>query len=101
MRIVFFLLLLANLAFFALAYLGGGRASDESQLVQQQLNPQEIRLLSSDQIAKLAAERAKLAVERPKAGLKTPLVRLELGPFSPAQAPRGQKAPKPPPPGGR
>src|SRR5882672_12311104 len=101
MRIVFFLLLLANLAFFAWAYLGGGRASDESQLVQQQLNPQEIRLLSSDQIAKLAAERAKLAVERPKTVLKTPVVCLELGAFSPAEAPRVQKALEPLALGGR
>ena len=74
-----FLLLLANLAFFALAYFGAGRASDESQLVQQQLNPQEIRLLSADQIAKLAAERAKQAVERPKTPLKTPVVCLGIG----------------------
>jgi len=94
-RIVFFLLLLANLAFFALAYFGAGRALDESQLVQQQLNPQEIRLLSADQIAKLAAERAKQAVERPKTALKTPVVCLELGAFSPAEAPRVQQALEP------
>jgi hypothetical protein len=94
-RIVFFLLLLANLAFFAWAYLGAGRASDESQLVQQQLNPQEIRLLSADQIAKLAAERAKQAVERPKTVLKAPVVCLELGAFSLAEAPRVQQALEP------
>ncbi|HZE10971.1 MAG TPA: hypothetical protein VE034_05265 [Burkholderiales bacterium] len=95
MRIVFFLLLLANLAFFAWAYFAGAGRSDESQLVEQQLNPQEIRLLSADQIARLAAERAKQAVERPKAALRTPVGCLELGAFSPAEAPRVQQALEP------
>jgi len=94
-RIVFFLLLLANLAFFAWAYFAGAGRSDESQLVEQQLNPQEIRLLSADQIARLAAERAKQAVERPKAALRTPVGCLELGAFSPAEAPRVQQALEP------
>jgi hypothetical protein len=95
-RIVFFLLLLANLAFFAWTYLGSGRASDEPQLIEQQLNPQEIRLLSADQVAKLAAERAKQAAERPKAPAKPPVAAcLELGGFSPGDAPQVQKALEP------
>src|SRR5262245_19360065 len=95
-RIVFFLLLLANLGFFAWAYFGGGRAADEPQLMQQQLNPQEIRLLSADQIAKLAAERAKQAVDRPKAPARAAVVAcLEFGAFSPAEAPRVQQALEP------
>jgi hypothetical protein len=94
-RTVFFLLLLANLAFFAWAYFGPGRASEEPQLMEQQLNPQEIRLLGADQVAKLAAERAKEA-ERPKAPPKTPLVAcLELGAFSPGDVPRVQQALEP------
>jgi hypothetical protein len=91
-RIVFFLLLLANLGFFAWAYFGSGRASDEPQLMEQQLNPQEIRLLSSEQIA----ERAKQTAERPRPPSKTSVVAcLELGAFSPADAPRVQKALEP------
>lgn len=96
MRIVFFLLLLANLAYFAWTYLGAGRASDEPQLLEQQLNPQEIKLLTADQIAKLAAERAKLAAERPKAPPKAPLVAcLELGGFNPSDVPQVQKVLEP------
>lgn len=92
-RIVFFLLLLANLVFFSWAYFGTGRAADEPQLMEQQLNPQEIRLLSSDQVAKLAAERAKVVAERPKPLLRAPVVAcLELGAFNPVDAPRVQQA---------
>lgn len=58
MRTVFFLLVLANLAFFAWSYLGS-HASGEAQLVDQQLNPQAIRLLTPEQRAALAAERTK------------------------------------------
>ena len=96
MRIVFFLLLLANLAFFAWTYIGSGRSSDEPQLMQQQFNPQEIRLLSPDQIAKLAAERAKQLAERPKQAPKTAVVAcLELGAFGPGEVPRVQQALEP------
>lgn len=93
MRTVFFLLLLANLAFFAWAYFGAGRAPEEAQLMEQQLNPQEIRLLSADQVAKLAAERAKQA-ERPKAAPKA-VACLELGPFGLGEVPRVQQALEP------
>jgi hypothetical protein len=95
-RIVFFLLLLANLALFAWTYLGSGHASDEPQLMNQQLNPQEIRLLSSEQIAKLAAERAKQAAERPKTPPKISVAAcLELGGFNPGDVPQVQKALEP------
>jgi SPOR domain len=94
-RIVFFLLLLANLGFFAWTYLGADRPSNEPQLVQQQLNPQEIRLLSPDQVAKLAADRAKQAAERPRPSRATLVPCLELGAFSPADVPRVQQALEP------
>ena len=95
MRIVFFLLLLANLAFFAWAYFGAGRASEEPQLMEQQVNPQEIRLLSGEQIAKLAAERAK-QTDRAKVPSKSPPVAcLELGAFSPTDVTRVQQALEP------
>ena len=42
MKIATFLLLFANLGLFAWIYFGGDRASDEPQLMEQQLNPQEI-----------------------------------------------------------
>ena len=96
MRIAFFLLLLANLAFFAWTYLGAGRASDEPQLIEQQLNPHEIRLLSSEEVSKLAAERAKQAAERPKTPPKPPVAAcLELGGFSPSDVAQVQKALEP------
>jgi len=56
-KTVTFLLLFANLGFFAWIYFGAGRASDEPQLMEQQLNPQAIRLLRADQLAALGAER--------------------------------------------
>jgi sporulation related protein len=95
-RIVFFLLLLANIGFFAWAYFGAGRASDEPQLMQQQLNPQEIRLLSQEQVVKLAAERAKQIAERPRSSARAPVTAcLELGAFSLTDAPRVEKALEP------
>ena len=96
MRIFFFLLLLANFAFFAWTYLGAGHASDEPQLIEQQLNPQEIRLLSGEQIAKLAAERAKQVSERPRAPPKPPVAAcLEVGGFNPGDVAQVQKALEP------
>jgi hypothetical protein len=96
-RTVFFLLLLANLAFFAWTYFGAGRASDEPQLIEQQLNPNEIRLLNGEQVAKLAADRAKQAAERPKPPPpKAPVAAcLELGGFNPGDVAQVQKALEP------
>jgi len=95
-RIVFFLLVLANLAFFAWVYFGTSWISDERQLMEQQLNPQEIRLLSADQVAKLAAERAKQIAERPKPLSKPSAIAcLELGAFNTGDAPRVQQALEP------
>jgi len=70
-RTVFFLLLAANLGFLAWSYFGG-RGSTEAQLMEQQLNPQAIRLLGAEQLAALAAERAKQVAERPKPPPPTP-----------------------------
>jgi hypothetical protein len=95
-RVAFFLLLLANLVFFAWAYVGTGRVSDEPQLMEQQLNPQEIRLLSSDQVAKLAAERAKQIAERPRPSPRPSAIAcLEFGAFNAGDAPRVQQALEP------
>src|SRR5258706_9941869 len=64
--------------------------------MEQQLNPQAIRLLSADQLAALAAERRKQTAERPKPPPKATLAAcLELGAFSPGDAARGQQALEP------
>ena len=55
MRTVFFLLLLANVLFFAYGRLGDVLFPGESQLLEQQINPQAIRLLPAAQLAKAAA----------------------------------------------
>src|SRR6266516_798741 len=65
-KTVTFLLLFANLGLFAWIYFGAGRTSDEPQLMDQQLNPQAIRLLRADQLAALATERTKQTAERAK-----------------------------------
>jgi hypothetical protein len=53
MRTVFFLLLLGNAAFFAWSWFAQA-ASDESQLLQQQLHPEAIHVLTPEQVAKAA-----------------------------------------------
>ena len=86
MKIIFFVLLLANLGFLAWTYFGAGPALSEAQLMEQQLNPQAIRLLNAEQVAALATERP---IPPPK-----PIVTacLELGAFNPADVARVQLA---------
>ncbi len=95
MKTVTFLLLFANLGFFAWIYFGAGRASDEPQLMEQQLNPQAIRLLRADQVAALTTERTKQTVERAKSPPKATAACLELGAFNPGDASRVQQALEP------
>ena len=98
MRIVFFLLLLANLGYFAWNNFGPGAAPDDQQLTEQELNPQAIRLLSSQQVAALAAERPKQAPERPKpppAPRPATTACLEFGAFNLADVPRAEQALEP------
>jgi hypothetical protein len=102
-RTVFFLLLFANIGFLAWIYFGAGRASTEAQLMEQQLNPQAIRLLSAEQLAALAAERAKQATERAKPSPPPPpppkvvavAACLELGAFNPGDVARVQQVLEP------
>jgi len=95
-KTVSFLLLLANFGFFAWIYFGAGRASEEPQLMEQQLNPQAIRLLRADQVAALAAERTKQIPERGKPPPKATLAAcLEFGAFSPGDGARVQQALEP------
>ena len=86
MRTVFLLLLLANLGFLGWSYFGAGPTLSESQLVEQQLNPEAIRLLSAEQVAALAAQRPK---PPPKPAVAACL---ELGAFNPADVARVQQA---------
>jgi len=107
-RTVFFLLLAANLGFLAWTYFGADRASTEAQLMEQQLNPQAIRLLGAEQLAALAAERAKQATERAKPPPPPPpptppppppkvtvAACLELGAFNPGEVARVQQVLEP------
>jgi len=95
-KTVTFLLLFANLGLFAWIYFGAGRTSDEPQLMDQQLNPQAIRLLRADQLAALATERTKQTVERAKPPPKANVAAcLELGAFNPGDAARVQLALEP------
>lgn len=64
MRLLFFILLLANGLFFAYAWFGpGAQASGDARIIGQQLNPQKIRLLAPDQVSALTrkSEPPKLA----------------------------------------
>lgn len=97
-RIVFFLLLLANLGYFAWSNFDLSAPSDEKQLVDQQLNPQAIRLLGPEQMARLAADRVKQTVQRPKAPpapKATVAACLEFGAFNLADVPRAEQALQP------
>ena len=94
MRTVFFLLLFANLGLLAWTYFADP-ASTEAQLMEQQLNPQAITLLSPEQLSALAAERAKQVAARPKLPPPPPpppkvavAACLELGAFNPGEIAR-------------
>jgi hypothetical protein len=51
MRILFFILALANAAFFAYAWFGSGaQAGGDAQIINQQLNREKIRLLEPQQV---------------------------------------------------
>jgi hypothetical protein len=108
MRIVFYVLLLANLAFFAWSWLAR-TGSGEAQLLDQQLHPEAIRLLTPEQVAKAAAKQVPPAPAKPAAGApeKAPAETqaaakapepvkvaacLELGAFNSAEAARVEQA---------
>jgi hypothetical protein len=55
MRVLVLLLLLANVAFFAWTTLAPGASSGEAYLVQQQINPERIRVLSPREAGEMAA----------------------------------------------
>ncbi|HEY5292163.1 MAG TPA: hypothetical protein VIJ43_07615, partial [Burkholderiales bacterium] len=54
MRTVFFILVLANVAFFAFAWSdSSAEANGDAQIIGKQLNPEKIRLLTSEQVSAL------------------------------------------------
>jgi hypothetical protein len=112
MRTVFFVLLLANMAFFAWSWFAQA-ASGESQLLDQQLHPEAIRLLTPEQVAKSAAKQvpppkpaAQAAAPKPteaetpktvQAAAKPPeavkvAACMELGAFNPAESVKVEQA---------
>ncbi len=89
MRIAFFLLVLANAAFFAYAWWSGDAdANGEAQLIAQQLNPEKMRLLGQTEVGALTRKS-----EAPKAEpAKAALACLEWGGFGSADAERAAQA---------
>ncbi len=87
MRTVFFILMLANVAFFAFGWLGSGvEANGDAQIIGQQLNPEKIRLLMPEQVSALT--------RKPEAP-KVPTVCLEWGAFVGGDAARAGQALEP------
>jgi len=92
-RTVFFLLLLANVGFFAWTYVAERRVLDDAQLADRQVNEEAIRVLSPAQVAALVADRAKSVSRAPPKA--TVVACMELGSFSPADVARVQTALEP------
>lgn len=87
MRTVFFILLLANVVFFAYARLGpGAQANGDPQIIGQQLNRERIHLLAPAQVSALTRK-----VELPKVAT----VCLEWGAFAGADTARAAQALEP------
>ena len=87
MRTVFFILMLANVAFFAFARSGSGaEANGDAQIIGQQLNPEKIRLLMPEQVSALTRK-----PEPPKVAT----VCLEWGAFVGGDAARAGQALEP------
>jgi hypothetical protein len=84
MRTAFFILALANAAFFAFAWFDGRAATNgDAHIVSQQLNPEKIRLLMPEQVSALTRK-----AETPKAAS----VCLEWGAFAGNDAARAGQA---------
>ena len=87
MRTLFFILVLANVAFFAYTWTGAGaEAGGERQILGQQISPEKIRLLAPEQASALTRR-----AEAPKPAA----VCLEWGAFSSADATRAGQALEP------
>ncbi|MBE0612511.1 MAG: SPOR domain-containing protein [Burkholderiales bacterium] len=97
MRLLFFILLLANVTFFAYGWFGpGAQAGGDTQIVSQQLNPEKIRLLQPEQVSALArkSEPAKHDTAKPETA-KPMTACLEWGAFGNSDAARAEQALEP------
>ena len=91
MRTVFFIFVLANVAFFAFDWFGGSaEANGEAQIVGQQLNAEKIRLLAPEQVSVLTRK-----PEPPKVAATVATVCLEWGAFVGGDAARAEQALEP------
>lgn len=87
MRTLFFILALANVAFFAYSWVGGGaEANGDAQIIGQQLSPEKIRLLAPEQVGALT--------RKPEAP-KVASVCLEWGAFAGGDVARAAQALEP------
>jgi hypothetical protein len=99
LKTLFFLLLLANVGYFAWNYLGDGGASGDAQRVSEQVNEEAIKLLSAEQVAALVTAKPKSEPTKPPIPKPTPpkpavttAACLEFGGFNQAEAGRVGKA---------
>jgi hypothetical protein len=79
MRIAFFVLLFANVAFFAYRFYVTQYAAPAGDPLGQQIQPERIRIVPPEELAKLAASRRGVAC-------------IELGPIAAAEAGRAEEA---------
>ena len=79
MRIAFFVLLFANAAFFAYRFYVTQYATPASDPLGQQLQPERIRIVQPEELAKIAASRRGVAC-------------IELGPIAAAEVGRAEEA---------
>jgi len=79
MRIAFFVLLFANAAFFAYRFYVTQYAAPAGDPLGQQIQPERIRLVQPEELAKIAASRRGVAC-------------IELGPIAAAEAGRAEEA---------
>jgi hypothetical protein len=79
MRIAFFVLVFANVAFFAYRFYTTDVAKPATDPLAQQLQPERIRIVQPEELAKIAASRRGVAC-------------LELGPIAAGEAARAEEA---------
>ena len=93
MRILFLLLLAANLALFAWSqYYAPTDASADPEPQRRQLSPEKIRLLEGKELTNLATAKPKPAAAAAPAPASPPGACIEWGGFAVAEAPKAEQA---------
>ena len=93
MRILFLLLLAANLALFAWSqYYAPADASADPEPQRRQLSPEKIRLLEGKELTNLATAKPKPAAAAAPASASPPGACIEWGGFAVAEAPKAEQA---------